>query len=30
MNTHWGWLLAVLVVGYILGRKFPQLGMGYI
>jgi hypothetical protein len=27
---HWMMVGVVLVVGYVLGRKFPQLGMGFV
>lgn len=27
---HWFMIAVVLVVGYVLGRKFPQLGMGLV
>lgn len=27
---HWFMLAVILVVGYVLGRKFPQLGMGLV
>jgi hypothetical protein len=31
MQTHhWMMVGVVLVVGYVLGRKFPQLGMGFV
>lgn len=30
MNQTWLVVIVVLVVGYVLGRKFPQLGMGFI
>ncbi len=30
MPQHWVLIAIVLVIGYVLGRKFPQLGMGYV
>jgi hypothetical protein len=30
MPRHFIMLAVILVVGYVLGRKFPQLGMGYV
>ncbi len=30
LTQHWLMLAAVLVIGYVLGRKFPQLGMGLV
>lgn len=27
---HWLMIAAVLVLGFYLGRKYPQLGMGWI
>lgn len=30
MDNKWMLVIVVLVIGYVLGRKFPQLGMGYI
>jgi hypothetical protein len=30
LPQHWLLIAAAIVVGYVLGRKFPQLGMGYV
>lgn len=30
LTQHWLLIAVVLVVGYVLGRKFPQLGMGFV
>ena len=30
LPQHWLLILVVLVIGYVLGRKFPQLGMGFV
>lgn len=30
LMQHWVLIVVVLVIGYVLGRKFPQLGMGFV